>query len=310
MAPMFDAFWRALAYCLHPRVIALSFVPLLLMVALAGGLAYFFWEAAVAGVEAWLEGWELLQALLLWLERLGLGGLRAAFAPLLVAALATPLVVVLCLLLVAAFMTQAMVDLVGLRRFPDLERRRGGGFWSSLLMSLGSTLLAVLALLLSLPLWWIPPLVLVLPPLIWGWLTYRVFAYDALASHASAEERRELMRKHRGALLVMGVVTGYLGAAPNLIWVSGALFIVLAPLLVPLAIWVYTLVFAFASLWFAHYSLAALARHRGANEPEVLAPRGPGEPSPKPVGEGPILDAASSIVPSPVPKPPALPPTG
>jgi hypothetical protein len=29
-------------------------------------------------------------------------------------------------------------------------------------------------------------------------------------------------------------------------------------ILVPLAIWIYTLVFAFASLWFTHYGLAAL----------------------------------------------------
>ena len=29
-------------------------------------------------------------------------------------------------------------------------------------------------------------------------------------------------------------------------------------ILVPLAIWIYTLVFAFSSLWFAHYALAAL----------------------------------------------------
>jgi hypothetical protein len=29
-------------------------------------------------------------------------------------------------------------------------------------------------------------------------------------------------------------------------------------------VWLYTLVFAFAALWFAHYLLAALERHRGA----------------------------------------------
>ena len=32
--------------------------------------------------------------------------------------------------------------------------------------------------------------------------------------------------------------------------------------MVPLAVWVYALVFAFSSLWFAHYLLAALARCR------------------------------------------------
>ena len=42
----------------------------------------------------------------------------------------------------------------------------------------------------SLPLWLIPPLVLVVPPLIWGWLTYRVFSFDVLSLHASRDERR------------------------------------------------------------------------------------------------------------------------
>ena len=60
------------------------------------------------------------------------------------------------------------------------------------------------------------------------------------------------------SLLAIGVLSGYLGAAPSLIWASGAMFIAMAPILVPLAIWIYTLVFVFSSLWFAHYCLAAL----------------------------------------------------
>jgi hypothetical protein len=56
----------------------------------------------------------------------------------------------------------------------------------------------------------------------------------------------------------MGVVCGYLGASPNLIWAMGAGFAPAFVLLVPVAIWIYTLVFAFASLWFSHYCLAAL----------------------------------------------------
>lgn len=270
---MFDAFWRAVAYCLHPRVIALSFLPLVLMVALSFALSYFFWDTAVAAVAAWFEAFDLVQALLSWLERIGLGGLRAVFAPLIVLVLATPVIVLVCLLLVALFMTPAMVDLVGQRRFPALQKRHGGSLWVGLFWSLGSTLLALAALILSMPLWLVPPLVLILPPLIWGWLTYKVFSFDALAAHASADERRQLMREHRAVLLTMGVLSGYLGAAPSLLWASGAMFIPLAPLLVPIAIWIYTLVFAFASLWFGHYLLAALERLRGAsNGSQVVEP--------------------------------------
>jgi hypothetical protein len=264
MSLLFDSFWRAVAYCMHPRVIALSFLPLVLMVVLSFGLGYFFWDAAVASVTAWLEAYEMVQSLLGWLERVGMSSLRTVFAPLLVLVLATPVIVLLCLLLVAAFMTPAMVDLVGQRRFAQMELKRGGSMLVSVFWSLGSTLLAVLALLVSMPLWLVPPLVLILPPLIWGWLTYRVFAFDALALHASAPERKAILKAHRGSLLAMGVLSGYLGAAPSLLWASGAMFIALAPLLVPVAIWIYTLVFAFASLWFAHYTLAALQTLRAS----------------------------------------------
>jgi hypothetical protein len=262
MSLLFDSFWRAVAYCVHPRVIALSILPLILLVALSFGLGYFFWEGAVASVAAWLEAFGMVQTFLSWLEQVGAGSLRMVFAPLLVLVMATPLIVLLCLLLVAMFMTPAMVELVAQRRFAGLERKHGGSLVVSVLWSLGSTLLAVVVLVLSMPLWLVPPLVLILPPLIWGWLTYRVFAFDALATHASSDERKLIMREHRGTLLLMGVLSGYLGAAPSLLWASGAMFIAMAPVLVPVAIWIYTLVFAFASLWFAHFSLAALQRLR------------------------------------------------
>ena len=38
MSLLLDSFWRAVAYCLHPRVIGLSLLPLLAMIALAAGL--------------------------------------------------------------------------------------------------------------------------------------------------------------------------------------------------------------------------------------------------------------------------------
>ena len=186
--------------------------------------------------------------------------------------LAIPVIVIATLLFVAVLMTPAMVALVAERRFPSLERKKGGSMLASLLWSLGSTLLAVIALVLSIPLWLIPPLILVLPPLIWGWLTYRVMSYDALVDHASSEERRQIFKQHRMQLLGIGVLSGYLGAAPSLIWASGAMFVAMAPILVPVAIWLYTLVFSFSSLWFAHYTLSALEQLRQKNNALVLDP--------------------------------------
>lgn len=273
MSKLLDAFWRSALYCLHPRVIALSVLPLVIMAAIALGLGYFFWDDALGAVRANLEGFELVTTLLGWLERIGLSNLRIVLAPIIVLFLAIPVIAIASLLFVAWMMTPAMVALVAERRFATLERKKGGSIVTSVAWSLGSTVLAVIAMVISIPLWLIPPLVLVLPPLIWGWLTYRVLSYDALVDHASADERKQIFKEHRAWLLGIGVISGYLGAAPSVLWASGALFIAMAPVLVPFAIWIYTLVFAFSSLWFAHYTLAALQELRAKKAAEAaIAP--------------------------------------
>ena len=273
MKLLLDSFWRAAAYCLHPKVIALSLLPLAVMVLLALGLGYFFWAPTVDAVRANLESYAIVGSLLSWLEGIGLGGLKLVLAPLLVVFVATPVIVVLALLMVAVMMTPSMLKLVCERRFATLERRHGGSALGSVFGGLWATVAALVALLVSIPLWFVPPLVLVIPPLIWGWLTYKVMTYDVLADHASQEERRELIRLHRGPLFGMGVLTGYLGAAPSLVWASGVMFVALAPVLVPVAIWIYTLVFAFSGLWFAHYALSALQALRAQREPPGFAAR-------------------------------------
>ena len=253
-----DSFWRAVAYCVRPRVIALSFLPLILMVALSLGVGYLYWDAALDWVRTALEASAIVTTMMNWLQSIGASGLKTVLAPLIVIFTVTPLIVLLALLVVASMMAPALVALVAERRFPQMERKRGGSWLASVLWSLGSALLALLAMVVSMPLWLIPPLILILPPLIWGWLTYRVMAYDALAEHASRPERLEIFRRHRGWLLGIGVLTGFLGAAPSVLWASGAVFAVAFIILMPVAIWIYTLVFAFSALWFAHFCLAAL----------------------------------------------------
>jgi hypothetical protein len=272
MQLLLDSFWRAAAYCLHPKVVVLSVIPLVVMVALTAGLGYFFWDRALDQVRDWLDVFSFTATLWQWLEGVGFGNLKMVLAPLLVIFAVTPLIVVVSLLAVALLMTPTLVSMVARRRFPQLEALRGASFFSSLAWSLGSALAALVALLVSIPLWVIPPLVLVLPPLIWGWLTYRVMAFDALSDHASPQERREIFKRHRLSLLGMGVLTGFLGAAPSVVWASAILFAAAFVILLPVAIWIYTLVFVFSSLWFAHYCLSALEALRLENGTHQHAP--------------------------------------
>ena len=138
MTKLLDSFWRAAMYCLHPRVIALSILPLVIMVALSLGLGYFFWEDAIAAVRGNLDSYQMVGSMVRWLETLGLSSLRLVLAPVLLLFLAIPVIVIATLLFVAVLMTPAMVALVAERRFPSLERKKGGSTLASLLWSLGS----------------------------------------------------------------------------------------------------------------------------------------------------------------------------
>jgi hypothetical protein len=278
MRLLLDSFWRAVAYCLHPRVIVLSFLPLALMAVLATVLGYFYWDAAVAWTRRALDAWPVLSGVWAWIGGIfsrGSEDVTAILAPLLVVFAVTPLIVVISLLSVASLMTPALTRLVAGRRFPALERKGRTSFFGSAARAFGLTLLALLALVVSMPLWLIPPLVLILPPLIWGWLTFRVMSFDALADHATAEERRAILRGHRMPLLAIGVLCGYLGAAPSIVWASGLLFAAAFFVMAPLAIWIYTLVFAFSALWFAHYCLDALVGLRAQQAAEAVEATAP-----------------------------------
>lgn len=267
---LIDSFWRAAMYCLMPRVIGLSLLPLLITVCLSGFWGYMYWDGAVQQVQRWLEVFSWLEGVWRWLDGVGFANLKTVVAPLMVIFTVTPLVVVISLLVVSLFMTPALTRLVMGRRFAQMQRKQGANWLSSLAWSLGSVVLALGAFVLTMPLWLVPPLAMLVPALIWGWLTYRVMAFDVLAEFASQQERHTLMARHRMGLLAMGVITGLMGAAPSLVWASGALFAAAFVILIPVAIWIYTLVFAFSSLWFAHFALAALHALRSEADSEVV----------------------------------------
>ena len=261
MQMILDALWRALADCLRAKVIAWSLLPLLVVGLLAALLGFFWWDSALLWVQSALERASWLQWLWSWMGP-STATASAVAAGVLLVLLASPVLVMVALAIVTLVMTPTMVELVAQRRFVHLQRKRGGGAVSSGLWALSSTAIALVVLALSVPLWLIPPLIVVLPPLIGGWLTYRVMTFDALAEHASQAERQTIFQTHRYRLMLMGVVCGYAGAAPSIVWASGIVFAAAFWILIPLALWIYALVMAFSSLWFAHYGLMALYQLR------------------------------------------------
>ena len=131
-------------------------------------------------------------------------------------------------------MTPALTSLVSQRRFPQLEhKRRGGSRWQEdcLVAGLDPAGAGRTGFVFSLPLWLVPPLILILPPLIWGWLTDRVI--DFLCAGRSCESVKsacEVFLRLLGSLRCSAweCSPGYLGAAPSLLWAVSLLELVLA----------------------------------------------------------------------------------
>ena len=120
MKELVDAFWRAAAYRLHPRVIGLSLRPLLIGAALSGLAWWLFWDGAVAAVQSGLPRWPLVGTLAGGIESWVGPGVRAVMAPTIVVVPSLPVIVVVSVLLVGLPMTPAIVTPVGERRFPSL----------------------------------------------------------------------------------------------------------------------------------------------------------------------------------------------
>ncbi|WP_420996652.1 EI24 domain-containing protein [Cupriavidus sp. 30B13] len=261
MNDIFRAFGRALMSQLHPRMLMLTVIPFVLATALWGGLLLWGWEAIMATARGILEASVLTSWIYAALAWLGMQSLHAVVAPLFVIALMVPLVIASMLIFISLFSVPAVVRHLE-RSYPGLARAKGGSLAGSVLQTLGSTCLFLVLVIVTLPLWLVPLFFALIPPLLWGWLTYRVMTYDALAEHATAEERKTLMKRHRAPLLAIGVAVGLLGSAPTLIWVSSAALIFLFPFVLAGTLWLYVLIFIFSALWFGHFCLRALEQLR------------------------------------------------
>ncbi|HEX4511046.1 MAG TPA: EI24 domain-containing protein, partial [Burkholderiaceae bacterium] len=196
--------------------------------------------------------------MLQWMAQMLGAGFRPLFEQIIVVALAIPVIVTFVLVLVGLWSTPAAVAMVSRRRYAHLERRHGGSWLKGLFYALGCTLAALAIGVVTLPLWLIPPLALVLPPLIWGWLTAKVMGFDALAEHATAAERAAILNAHRMPMLLMGVIIGFLCGIPSLVWTVSPMLLLAAPFVMIVCVWLYAMIFTFSALWFTHYALTAL----------------------------------------------------
>ncbi|AWW46022.1 hypothetical protein DPM18_03860 [Polynucleobacter paneuropaeus] len=257
------AFGLALVGTMHPRMLWLSLRPFFIISVFWGCLIWLTWTPSLAMLSSFLTNsiftnW--IQDGLIWA---GFDNARAWIAPFFFVMMIIPLIAISLLVLIAFTTVPAIVNsLCKQSLYSDLQSKRGGSLIGSLFYTFWSAFICLFLVMLTLPVWWIPPLFAILPPLFWGWLTMRLMSYDVLAGHASSEERDILIQQNRWSLLVMGIACGMLGAVPTFFWATSALALVLFPIVSFVALWIYSLIFVFAGLWFSHFLLEALQNLR------------------------------------------------
>jgi hypothetical protein len=269
MNDLLRSFVRAVANVFHPRMLWLTLMPFAAATIVWGAVLWFFWQTLMDATR----GWWFVKTLSGWLDTFGFSSLHAVIAPFLVVMMAVPLIVVTVLLLIATLSMPGVITLLTRKprgHYASLEARHGGSWYGSLGHSVVTTIVCLVLLVVTLPLWLIPPFFALIPPLLWGWLTYRVMTYDALAVHASADERRLIVRESRWPLLGIGIVSGLLSSVPTMLWAWSVWLLPLFPVVAAATIWAYAFILVFSALWFAHYCLHALERLR-ANEPQYPA---------------------------------------
>jgi hypothetical protein len=259
------ALLRALVGIFHPLMLLLTLLPFALAGALWGALGWLYWDDWIDLWREFLTHSELGSAAH-WLVTLTGIDLSLVLPPLLGMLILVPLVVATALLLIAVFGMPLIVRHVAKRRFSHLQVRQGGTWWGSTANGLWITALLLIGWLVTLPLWLVPMVGPIVPLLLLGWATAKAFSYDALAEHAGADELVLLRHHHRWPLYLLGVLLAMFGSIPTLLWIAGALAVLFLPVMALVSVWLYGAVFVLSGLAFTHYCLAALARHRHAQQ--------------------------------------------
>ena len=211
MTEITRALARAFASLAHPKLLFLMIWPIALALIVWTVLAILFGAQTVV----WLQGYLTDSAVGAWASQwFPFDVVAAVLAWVALLVMFVPLVLVTATLIIAVVAMPTMVNHVAATHYPMLERRRGGTFAGSVWNAVVALVVFLVFSLLLLPLWFVPLFWPVLPVLLFAYFNQRVFRYDAVAEHASADEMRELFRRHGKSLYLLGIVLSLLAHIP------------------------------------------------------------------------------------------------
>lgn len=235
MISIFDSLARAMRDLFSLRVLWVVIWPMLVAILLWLVVGIAFWST----FSGWLmQGLDMI-GIQVWLAELEPVWIATGIQILLHLLFFVPVVMLTALVLTALFGMPALIRVVAERNYPQLARENGGGLIGSLWNAVIAIVLFVGLWAATLLLWW-TGIGLVMPFVAAAYLNQRLFRYDALAEHASAQEMASLFKTERGGWWGLGLLTGLVQFVPVL------------NLMGPV----------FAALAFIHYGLARLEQQR------------------------------------------------
>ena len=192
----------------HPKILTIVLWPVLFALVLWGVLVWLFWTDWLNMLHGWVEPAEL------WLYQYDFAWLASMLSGTLLVLMITPLALSTALLIAAVIAMPMMVKHVAQRDYPELEYKRGGTVWGSVLNALIAVVVYVGLWIISLPFWLAAGLGAVFSLLLTAYLNQRLFRYDALAEHASQAEFDTVLARSSGSLYIMGLILACLHFIP------------------------------------------------------------------------------------------------
>jgi len=234
------AFKRALVSQCHPAMLFAVLMPFLIALLGAILLLWLFWTPLTDWLRVEAAQWEVVNQVDAWLVGIGLFSLKLYLIPVVAAAVLLPVSGILGLVIAAVFVMPMVLRHVGRREYAAVTRQGRNATAVSVWNALWVSVAFAAGWLLTLPLWLVPPMAVLLSVFWWAFAFSRMLRVDAIAEHASPDERRLILARHNGPFWIIGLVCSLLNLLP--------------PAWVVLPV--------YSSLVYAHYGLDALERLR------------------------------------------------
>ena len=210
MTPVIDALTGAMRDLRETRILAVVLLPPLAAVVVWISLVWALSDDWARLVADWLATTPWLA----WVGSLGLSSVFIFASGIAAFALLLPVALITALLVTELVAMPVIVPWVGGRTFPDLAQRKGGTVAGSVLNATGAIVVFAVLWIVTLPLWLTGIGALLLPLLLSAHFNQRMFRYDALAEHASAEEHQAIIRASGGRLYALGLALAALYYVP------------------------------------------------------------------------------------------------